>query len=385
MKLVNEFRGDSYSVSFVIPCLNEESNIEHTIISCHNSANKFFIKDYEILVIDNGSIDNSKKIAQQNNAQVIEEKIKGYGSAIRKGIASAKKEFILILDADSTYDPDCLREMLNLYEQKNLDLVIGNRFDKGIEKGAMSFLHKFLGNPLLSSIGKYLFDVNVKDFHCGIRLLKTELFQNIPLKTNGMEFASEMIALASIYKLKIGEVSTTLKKSPKERTSHLNTWKDGWRHLALMISMSPRKSYLNLSLISGIISIFLFFRFIIFDSIYFTGINTLIASLACMFCSISFLREYIELKIILKNRVSKNTLKNKENIERVYKKLLKISILTFLSIPVIISLLLFIITLTGYSLQEKNIYLLSSIFVCLGFISLQIFALSIRLNILKLN
>ena len=131
----------------------------------------------------------------------------------------------------------------------------------------------------------------------------------------------------------------------------------------------------------------LFFRFIAIDSIYFkyAGINTLIAGLACMFCSISLLREYIELKIVLKNRVSKNTLKNKGNIERIYKKLLKISILTFLIIPVITSLLLFIFTLTGFSLQEKNIYLLSSIFVCLGFLSLQIFSLSIRLNTLKLN
>ena len=258
----NSFINDSYSVSFLIPCLNEESNIEETIISCHKSAQKFFIKDYEILVIDNGSTDNSKKIAKQNNAQVIEEEVKGYGSAIRKGISSAKKEFILLLDGDATYDPYCLGKMLNLYEQKNLDFIIGNRFDDGIERGAMLFLHKFLGNPVLSLIGKYLFEVNVKDFHCGIRLLKTEVFKNLPLNTNGMEFASEMIALASIYKLRIGEVSTTLKKPSKERTSHLNTWKDGWRHLALMISMSPRKSYLNLSLLSGIISIFLFVRFI---------------------------------------------------------------------------------------------------------------------------
>ena len=200
-----------------------------------------------------------------------------------------------------------------------------------------------------------------------------------------MEFSSEMIALASIYKLKMGQVSTTLKKSSNKRTSHLNTWNDGWRHLALMISMSPRKSYLNLSLISGSLSLILFFRFVVFDSSYFTGTNTLIAGLACMFCSISLLREYIELKVILKNRISKNNLKNKQNIERIYKKLLKISLITFLSIPVIICLLLFIITLTGYSLQEKNIYLLSSIFVCLGFLSLQIFELSIRLNILKLK
>ena len=163
---------NSLTLSFVIPCLNEEKNIPETINRCKKEAKKLNIL-FEIIVIDNGSIDNSKTIARELGAKVIDEKTTGYGIAIQTGLKNASNDICLIMDADSTYDPSCLGEIIKVFINREADLVIGNRWGFGIEKDAMPPLHKYLGNPILSFIGKYLFNVKINDFHCGIFSVKT--------------------------------------------------------------------------------------------------------------------------------------------------------------------------------------------------------------------
>jgi glycosyltransferase involved in cell wall biosynthesis len=227
---------ENIELTILIPCLNEEE----TIGKCILSAKEFFKSNNingEVLVVDNGSTDSSLNIAKENGARVILEEIKGYGSALICGTNNAKGKYIIMGDADCSYDfLSCMPILLKLRE--GFDLVMGNRFKGGIEKGAMSFSHRYIGNPILSFIGKKLFKTNIGDFHCGLRGYNKESIKSINLSSLGMEYASEMVAKASINNLKIDEVATVLYKDGRINTnSKLNTFKDGISHLKLMLKI----------------------------------------------------------------------------------------------------------------------------------------------------
>ncbi len=229
-------------LSIVMPCLNEAE----TLAVCIEKAQQFFSRETiagEVIIADNGSTDGSQEIARNLNATVINVPQKGYGSALRGGIEAANGDYIIMGDADDSYDfSNLMPYVLKLRE--GFDLVMGNRFQGGIEKGAMPFLHKYLGNPVLSFIGRLFFKSKIGDFHCGLRGFSKEAYRKMELKTTGMEFASEMIVKASLKNMKIAEVPTILSKDGRSRPPHLNTWRDGWRHLRFLVLYSPNWLFL---------------------------------------------------------------------------------------------------------------------------------------------
>ena len=229
-------------LSIVMPCLNEAETLAICIEKAQNFLNRENIVG-EILIADNGSTDGSQKIAKNLNATVINVDSKGYGSALRGGIEAANGDYVIMGDADDSYDFSNLMPYLSKLRE-GFDLVMGNRFKGGIEKGAMPFLHKYLGNPVLSFIGRLFFKTNIGDFHCGLRGFSKEAYYKMELKTTGMEFASEMIVKASLINLKIAEVPTVLSKDGRSRPPHLNTWRDGWRHLRFLVLYSPNWLFL---------------------------------------------------------------------------------------------------------------------------------------------
>lgn len=221
-------------ITFLLPCLNEENTIEETIIMIRKFIDRAGISS-EILVIDNGSKDNSVKIAKRLGAIVEKEEKVGYGNALKKGFKKANGEYIIMGDCDGTYDFEHIDEFLRKLDQ-GYDLVIGNRYKGGIEKGAMPWTHKYIGVPLLSYFARKKYNVDIRDFHCGIRGIKTETIRELEFKSSGMEFATEMIYLFSKKNKKIVEVPTILKKcTDTKRKPHLNTIKDGIKHLKFII------------------------------------------------------------------------------------------------------------------------------------------------------
>lgn len=220
-----------------MPCLNEAETLE----VCIKKASSFLTKSQisgEILIADNGSTDGSQQIAETNGARVVNIPEKGYGSALIGGINAAKGEYVIMGDADDSYDFSDLKPFIEKLDE-GFDLVMGNRFKGGIKKGAMPFLHRYLGNPVLSFIGKLFFGIKINDFHCGLRAFRRDAILKLDLKCTGMEFASEMIVKASFANLKITEVPTILYKDGRSRPPHLKTWRDGWRHLRFLLMYSP--------------------------------------------------------------------------------------------------------------------------------------------------
>jgi glycosyltransferase involved in cell wall biosynthesis len=235
-------------ITFLIPCLNEEKSLEHVINEIQEGFSDS-VYEYEILISDNGSSDNSVKIAERRGATVIHVARRGYGSALSAGIAQSKGKFVVMGDADGSYTFSESKEMFTLLEN-GYDLVMGNRFAGGILDGAMPFLHKYLGNPVLSFLGRLFFGIKIRDFHCGLRAFKKDKIQNLGLQSHGMEFASEMIVKAKKNNLVIGEVPVTLKPDLRDRPPHLRTWHDGWRHLRFLLSSSPLWLFMVPSLLS---------------------------------------------------------------------------------------------------------------------------------------
>lgn len=224
-------------LSIVMPCLNEAE----TLAICIKKAQTFITSHHikgEVIIGDNGSTDGSQEIATSHGAIVIHVPEKGYGSALRGGIKAARGTYIIMGDADDSYDFTNLMPYVQKLREGN-DLVMGNRFKGGIKKGAMPFLHKYLGNPVLSFIGRLFFESKIGDFHCGLRGFSKSAFEQMDLQTTGMEFASEMIVKASLKKMSIVEVSTILSPDGRSRPPHLNTWPDGWRHLRFLLLYSP--------------------------------------------------------------------------------------------------------------------------------------------------
>lgn len=226
-------------LSIVMPCLNEGATIGTCIKKAQLALQRYKISG-EVIVADNGSTDGSQRIAEELGARVVHVESKGYGSALMGGIAAARGEYVILGDADDSYDFTNLRPFLEKLRE-GFDLVMGNRFKGGIKPGAMPFLHRYLGNPVLSTLARLMFfRPPVHDFHCGLRGLRTAAMMRLDLRTTGMEFASEMVVKAVLYQLRIVEVPTTLSLDGRSRSSHLHTWRDGWRHLRFLLLYSPR-------------------------------------------------------------------------------------------------------------------------------------------------
>lgn len=221
-------------ISVIIPCLNEE----RTVGACIDKARKGIDAlgaEGEILVVDNGSTDNTRKNALEHGARIIDAGQRGYGNAVRQGIASALGAYLFIGDGDDSYDFSTLPLFMAKAEGEDLDLVIGNRFTGSIEQGAMPFLNRYFGNPLLSAIGRILYGNVCGDFHCGLRLAKRQALISLNLSSQKMEMATEMIIRASKHELKIGEVPITLYRDGRGRPPHLRRWRDGLTNLLFMI------------------------------------------------------------------------------------------------------------------------------------------------------
>ena len=235
----NDFK---YELTILMPCLNEAETLE----TCIKKAQTFLYDnnvDGEILIADNGSTDGSIEIAKRNGARVINVDTRGYGAALIAGCNAAMGKYVIMGDSDDSYDFLHLMPFVEKLRE-GYDLVMGNRFKGGIEKGAMPFSHRYIGNPVLSFIGRCFYSSKIRDFHCGLRGYNTERMRSIDLKTTGMEYASEMVVKATLYNFKITEVPTTLKKDGRSHAPHLNTWRDGWRHLKFLLMHSPKWLFL---------------------------------------------------------------------------------------------------------------------------------------------
>jgi len=224
--------------SIVIPCLNEAESIAMAVGKGVTTMAELGLSG-EVVVADNGSTDGSQAIAMEAGARIVDVGEKGYGSALAGGIAAARGRFVIMGDADDTYDFTGIRPFVEKLRE-GYDLVIGNRFQGGIEPGAMPWLHRHVGNPVLSGLGKVFFHTPIGDFHCGFRGFSKEAVERLDLRTTGMEFASEMIVKAALLDLKVAEVPTTLSTGLRTRPPHLRTWRDGWRHLRFLLLYSPR-------------------------------------------------------------------------------------------------------------------------------------------------
>lgn len=229
-------------LTILMPCLNEA----RTVATCVRKAVDFLAQhgiDGEVLVADNGSTDGSQALARAAGARVVDVAERGYGAALRAGIAASQARFVIMGDADDSYNFSGLEPFVAALREGR-QLVVGNRFRGGIADGAMPPLHRYLGNPVLSFIGRRFFGGPLNDFHCGLRGFDRRAILDLHLVTPGMEFASEMIVKALQAGLRIAEVPTTLSKDGRDRPPHLNTWRDGWRHLRFLLLYAPRWLFL---------------------------------------------------------------------------------------------------------------------------------------------
>jgi hypothetical protein len=228
-------------LTILMPCLNEAE----TLGVCIKKASSWLASEGisgEVLVADNGSTDGSQKIALELGARVIDVTKPGYGATLHAGALSAKGEFIIMGDSDDSYNFSNLTPFLQELRMGS-DLVLGNRFDGGIEPGAMPWKNRYIGNPALSFLGRFLFKIPARDFHCGLRGFSKAAFMKMDLRTTGMEFASEMVIKTKVLGMKIAEVPTTLSVDGRSRPPHLKPWRDGWRHLRFMLSLSPKWTF----------------------------------------------------------------------------------------------------------------------------------------------
>lgn len=228
--------------SIVMPCLNEAETLAVCIQKARCSLDENNVAG-EIIIADNGSTDGSQEIASGQGARVVQIEARGYGNALMGGIAAARGKYVIMGDADDSYDFASLGPFINKLRD-GYDLVMGNRFLGGIAPGAMPPLHRYLGNPVLTTIGRLFFRSPVGDFHCGLRGFSKSAVGNLDLHTTGMEFASEMVVKATLHRMRIAEVPTTLSPDGRTRAPHLRSWRDGWRHLRFLLLYSPRWLFL---------------------------------------------------------------------------------------------------------------------------------------------
>lgn len=236
---------EKLEVTVLMPCLNEAETLAICVGKALDAVRAHGLRA-EVLVADNGSTDGSPAIAEQCGARVVHVPQKGYGAALRGGIAAARGEFIVMGDADDSYDFRAIYPFVEKLRE-GYDLVMGCRLPKGggtIAPGAMPRLHRWLGNPVLSAVGRLLFGCPVTDFHCGLRAFRKDAADAMDLRTTGMEFASEMVIKATLRKMRIANLPITLSPDGRSRPPHLRSWRDGWRHLRFMLMYSPRWLFL---------------------------------------------------------------------------------------------------------------------------------------------
>jgi glycosyltransferase involved in cell wall biosynthesis len=232
----------SCELTILMPCLNEAL----TLARCIEKAKAFLARSGvkgEVLIADNGSTDGSPALAQQLGARVVEVPVRGYGAALIAGIDAAQGRYVVMGDSDDSYDFSRLDNFLSEL-RRGAQLVMGNRFQGGILPGAMPALHRYLGNPVLSFIGRLLFRAPIRDFHCGLRGFSRDAIRGLKLRCEGMEFASEMVVKATLNGLEIAQVPTVLSPDGRDRPPHLRSWRDGWRHLRFLLLFSPRWLFL---------------------------------------------------------------------------------------------------------------------------------------------
>jgi glycosyltransferase involved in cell wall biosynthesis len=226
-----------FMYSVVMPCLNEELTLENCIQEARTGALNFG-QEVEIIIADNGSTDQSIEIAERLGCKVVRVASRGYGAALDAGIRSATTQYVVMGDSDMSYDfteaPKFVEELM-----QGADVVIGNRFLGGIEPGAMPWHHKFIGNPILSLLGRKFFRIPITDFHCGLRAVRLSKYEEASPTTSGMEFATEMIARLANIQATFVEIPTKLRKDGRNRKPHLRSFPDGWRHLKMMLLFSP--------------------------------------------------------------------------------------------------------------------------------------------------
>lgn len=274
---------EQYELTILMPCLNEAE----TLAVCIGKAKKYLEEsgvNGEILIADNGSTDGSQQIAVDNGARVVNVPEKGYGAALIGGCNGALGKYVIMGDADDSYDFLHLEPFVEKLRE-GYDLVMGNRFKGGIEPGAMPPLHRYLGNPVLSFIARLFFPCKIGDYHCGLRGYNRESILKLGLVTTGMEYASEMVVKSTLNHLKIAEVPTTLKKDGRSHAPHLRSWSDGWRHLKFLLMHSPNWLFMYPGLIlfflGLVLTVILTFGNIHIGSVG-LGVHTLMYSAAAM-------------------------------------------------------------------------------------------------------
>lgn len=229
-------------LSVVMPCLNESRTLGTCIQKALAAIESLGMRG-EVIIADNGSTDGSQSLARSLGARVVSITSRGYGSALRGGIAAARGEYVIMGDSDDSYDFTQLGDFVAKLNE-GYDLVMGNRYHGEIRQGAMPFLHRFLGNPVLSWIGRLFFGCPVGDFQCGLRAFRKDAIERLELQTTGMEFSTEMVVKATLFDLRIIEIPTTLSPDGRDRPPHLRTWRDGWRYLRFLLLYSPRWLFL---------------------------------------------------------------------------------------------------------------------------------------------
>ena len=289
-------------LTILMPCLNEAE----TLAICIRKAKKFLSEnniDGEVLISDNGSTDGSQDIAKAEGARVVSTDIKGYGSALINGTKNAYGKYVIMGDADDSYDFLHLMPFVEKLRE-GYDLVMGDRFAGGIAEGAMPWSHKYIGNPVLSFIGRLFYKSKIRDFHCGLRGYNRESMLNLRLQTTGMEYASEMVVKSELNGLKIAEVPTTLSKDGRSRPPHLRSFRDGWRHLKFLLMYAPNWLLLYPGFIFLILGLVLG-GIIVVDKITINNINFSIHTLLYCACLIiiglSIMQMYLIVKVYAYN------------------------------------------------------------------------------------
>ena len=236
--------GPSVQLSIVIPALDEEKTVAICVQKAMRSISQLGAEvEGEVVVADNGSVDRTAEVAEAMGARVVPATRKGYGNALMAGLGAARGEYLVMADADDSYD---LEEAARFYHKlkEGYDFVIGNRFRGRIEKGSMPFLHRYLGTPVLGWVMNLFFRTGIGDVNCGMRGLSKEAFREMRLRAGGMEFATEMVVKASIRRLRIAEIPCNLYRDKRDGQPHLSTWRDGWRHLRFMLLFTPLWTFL---------------------------------------------------------------------------------------------------------------------------------------------
>lgn len=270
-------------LSVVMPCLNEAETIEGCIAKAFNSFAEIGISG-EVVVVDNGSTDDSVKIAENAGARVVAEDVRGYGSALKRGVREARGRYVIMGDADNTYDFSKIKEFVKLLRE-GTDLVMGSRLRGEVHPKAMPWLHRWVGTPVLTRIINLFFNIKISDVNCGLRGFKKEAIEKLGLRCNGMEFASEMVAKAGQKRLNIKEIPIDYYATSASRSPNLRSFSDGWRHLRFMLVFSPKYLFLfpglAIFLFGLVFTVILLFKtIIIFDLPL--GLSTAIFANACL-------------------------------------------------------------------------------------------------------